>query len=113
MNTIRYSSITKPEDFATTRRNGLVFKNQFVVIFINKNNSQVTQIGLSVSKRIGNAVNRNKVKRRLRSISSLIDIVAGVDILIVARLKAPIATYRELSDSILNLMKKASILENI
>ena len=91
MNTIRYSSITKPEDFATTRRNGLVFKNQFVVIFIN----------------------RNKVKRRLRSISSLIDIVAGVDILIVARLKAPIATYRELSDSILNLMKKASILENI
>ena len=53
------------------------------------------------------------MKRRLRSISSLIDIVAGVDILIVARLKASIATYRELSDSILNLMKKASILENI
>lgn len=113
MNTIRYSSITKTEDFAKTRQRGFVFKNQFMVIFVNKNNSQVTKVGLSVSKRVGNAVNRNKVKRRLRAIFSLVNIVAGVDILVVARLKASFASYKELSHSIFNLTKKAGILEDI
>lgn len=113
MNTIRYSSITKTEDFAKTRQRGFVFKNQFMVIFVNKNNSQVTQVGLSVSKRVGNAVNRNKVKRRLRAIFSLVNIVAGVDILVVARLKASFASYKELSHSIFSLTKKAGILEDI
>ena len=113
MNTIRYSSITKTEDFAKTRQRGFVFKNQFMVIFVNKNNSQVTQVGLSVSKRVGNAVNRNKVKRRLRAVFSLVNIVAGVDILVVARLKASFASYKELSHSIFSLTKKAGILEDI
>jgi len=113
VNTIRYSSITKTEDFAKTRQRGFVFKNQFMVIFVNKNNSQVTQVGLSVSKRVGNAVNRNKVKRRLRAIFSLVNIVAGVDILVVARLKASFASYKELSHSIFSLTKKAGILEDI
>ena len=113
MNTIRYSSITKPEDFAKTRQRGFVFKNQFIVIFVNKNNSQVTQIGLSVGKRVGNAVIRNKVKRRLRAILSLVNIVAGADILVVARLKASLASYKELSHSIFNLTKKAGISEDI
>ena len=109
---IRYRPITKPEDFAATRQKGLVFKNQFTVIFVNKNNSQITQIGLSVSKRVGNAVIRNKVKRRLKAILSLITIVTGVDILVVARLRASFANYKELNESLLKLTKKADILED-
>ena len=112
MNAIRYRSITKPEDFAATRQKGFVYKNQFIVIFVNKNHSQITQIGLSVGKRVGNAVIRNKVKRRLKAILSLITIVTGVDILVVARLRASLAGYKELNESLLKLMKKADILKD-
>ena len=109
----RYRSITKPVDFATTRHRGFVFKDQFIVIFVNANDSSFTQIGLSVGKRVGNAVVRNRVKRRLRAILLLINVVSGVDVLIVARIKASLAGYKELNHSLFNLIKKAGIVEDL
>jgi ribonuclease P protein component len=110
---IRYRSITKSVDFAITRQRGFVFKDQFIVIFVNANGAPFTQIGLSVSRRVGNAVIRNKVKRRLRTILSLISVAGGVDVLIVARVKVSLAGYKELNRSLFNLTKKAGIVEDI
>lgn len=57
-----------------------------------------TRLGLTVSRRVGNAVTRNRVKRRLREIfrHARPDIQPGYDIVVVARTSAADATYQEL-----------------
>jgi len=61
-----------------------------LVVYVAENGLAWTRFGLSVSKRIGNAVHRNYVRRRIREAfrTSKADISKGFDIICVARLKA-------------------------
>ena len=59
--------IKNNQEFVFTVRKGNVLKHSpFIVHFI-KNDKNVCRIGLSVSKKIGNAVTRNRVKRQTRA----------------------------------------------
>ena len=59
--------IKSNEDFAFTVKKGQVLKhNPYLVHFI-KNELNVCRIGISVSKKVGNAVTRNRVKRQTRA----------------------------------------------
>ena len=55
-----------------------------------------TRVGFSVSRRVGNAVRRNRVRRRLRAIVRQLPIADGFDIVIVAQPLSAEATYDEL-----------------
>ena len=68
--------------------------------------------GFVTSKRIGSAVVRNRVRRRLREIvrKHQPDLPGNFWIVTIARPKAARATYRELEDEWLRLAKRASIL---
>ena len=58
-----------PEDtFENIIKKGKCRKNQSFVIHFKKNNLPYDKYGISVSKKLGNAVFRNKYKRKLRSI---------------------------------------------
>lgn len=65
------------------------------------------QVGFSVSKKVGNAVTRNKVKRRLRECFRplLGDVKNGLYV-VVARPSAANATFQSLQKDLLYLMKK-------
>jgi ribonuclease P protein component len=63
-----------------------------------------------VSKRIGNAVARNRVKRRLREVARSASVEAGFDIVIVARNGAAEADFARIERSIHNLLRRARIL---
>ena len=61
--------IVKTEkEFETIIKEGKCLKNKYFVIHILKNNLPYDRYGISVSKKLGNAVFRNKYKRKLRSI---------------------------------------------
>jgi ribonuclease P protein component len=71
----------------------------------------ITRFGLAVSKRVGNSVTRNKVKRRLREGLSALDILPGYNIVVSARPEAAQADYRTLSSSLRRLAGRAGVLQ--
>ena len=72
-----------------------------------------TQVGFSVSKKVGNAVTRNKVKRRLRECFRpyLGDVKNGLYI-IVARPSAAEATFQSLQKDVRYLLRKHGALRS-
>ena len=79
--------IKSNEEFAFTVKKGKTLKASPYVVHYLKTERNICRIGLSVSKKVGNAVTRNKVKRQIRAMcDSLIDYNAHTfDIVVVAR----------------------------
>lgn len=65
--------------------------------------------GFMVSKRLGNAVTRNKVKRRLREVVRLAELERGWDAVFIARRGAEKADYHELEQAAHVLLKRANL----
>jgi ribonuclease P protein component len=70
------------------------------------------RVGFSVSKRVGNAVRRNQVKRRLREVirRRLWNVAPGWDMIVIARPEAGAASYGALRDDIDTLLAQARLL---
>lgn len=64
----RLHTVKKNSDFSNVIHNGIFYKNKSYVIYYKDNNLDIYRFGISVSKKLGNAVNRNKYKRQLRFI---------------------------------------------
>jgi len=71
-----------------------------------------SRVGFSVGKRVGNAVERNRVKRRLRESvrRKLVDMMSGWDLIITARTGAAEADYAALDVELNELLTRARIL---
>lgn len=85
---------------------------QFVVYMLPKEGQDQIRIGISVSKKIGNAVTRNRVKRKIReAVRLLLDqLRMKGDLVIIAREPIVEMEYQELSDSLIHCLKKAKLL---
>src|SRR5205814_9284868 len=59
--------LRRRKDFAAAYRTGRVYGNQLLILRIAPNGGQVTRFGFVTGKAVGNAVARNRVKRRLRA----------------------------------------------
>ncbi|MGV3719890.1 MAG: ribonuclease P protein component [Actinomycetota bacterium] len=70
------------------------------------------RFGISVSKKVGNAVLRNRVRRRLREVvrAALPDLRTGFDAVIVARAAAADADFEALSQSVAELFRRARLI---
>ncbi len=84
----------------------------YLVLYARKNRTQSNRVGITVSKKLGKAHVRNRVRRRLREIYRLNEakFQPGWDIVVVARSKAVDAPFDKLTASYLALAAKAGIL---
>ena len=101
--------LRKTREFAAVRRTGRSWVNELLVLRIASNETGLSRVGFSVSRRVGKAVIRNRVKRRLREIVRQRDIAGSVDIVITARVPAAQASYRELERAVDQLLKRTGL----
>ena len=108
----KISSLSKSEDFKNIL-NGKKISNPYSIIFFKKLSSKSNKL-LNVSfvtkRKIGNAVKRNKIKRRLRNIMNdavkTIDMNLNYSYLFIAKKNIYDANYKMLKDSILKDLNK-------
>ncbi len=104
--------ITKPEQYAAVYNQGSSWVNKIVVLKALPNNLEISRYGFSVSNRVGGAVIRNRVKRRLREIIRQVNLNSGWDLIIIARPAAAGKEFKELKNSLDNLLIKANLKSN-
>ncbi len=82
--------------------------NSYFVIYYNYSSVKTTRVAISVSKKLGNAVVRNKQKRIIREIVRRnLQTIVGLDILIVQKFKALDLNFEEKQIEIIKLFNKA------
>ena len=86
--------------------------NSYLVLYARKNRTDKNRVGITVSKKLGCAVVRNRVRRRLREVYRLNEqrFAPGWDIVVIARSRAISADFGKLTEAYLSLAKKAEIL---
>ena len=86
--------------------------NSYLVLYARENHSSANRVGVTVGKKLGKAVIRNRVRRRLREVYRLNEasFQCGYDIVVVARSKCVGAEFEKLTAAYLHLAKKAGIL---
>lgn len=85
--------------------------NGYLVLYARPNRTQTNRVGITVSKKLGHAVVRNRIRRRLREVYRLNEdrFAPGWDIVVVARSRCIDADFQKLTQAYLSLAKKAGI----
>ncbi|MEC8911473.1 MAG: ribonuclease P protein component [Chloroflexota bacterium] len=107
----RRQRLTGSKRFSQIHIGGSSAANRLLVIRYLANGSNCSRFGFLVSKRIGNADVRNKVKRRLREAVRLNPVKAGWDAIFIVRRGAGSAKYQDLKDAIDNLLQRANLVD--
>jgi ribonuclease P protein component len=99
--------------FRQVRQTGASFAHPLLVLCVLLNEQAISRCGFTVSRRIGKAVVRNRVRRRTReAVRSLWDLVApGWDMVWVARSGIAEADFAELQEVCTRLLRRARILQ--
>lgn len=86
--------------------------NSCLVLYARRNRSATNRVGVTVSKKLGGAVVRNRVRRRLREVYRLHEdqFLPGWDIVVVARIKAIHAPFSKLEELYLEAARSAGCL---
>ena len=106
--------IRSATDFQRLQTDGRTRAQQSLLIRFRRNGLETTRYGISTGRRIGNAVVRNRVRRRLRTILGKLGtrVGAGWDVLIVTRPSAAVASQADLEAVLSRLLGSAGLIED-
>lgn len=85
-----------------------MYKNKYFYIYKEKNNENRYRFAICVSKKIGNAVTRNKIKRQVKDIIDKSNFLFqnDTDYVIILRKEINSINFSEIKSSLLDLLKK-------
>ena len=99
------------DSFDQVRRRGKCWTHRLVVLCALPNDLPRTRFGFSVSKRVGGAVARNRIRRRLREIVRLRfpTIASGWDVVLIARPPVAQAEFHQIEAAVERLLQQAGL----
>lgn len=98
--------INKNLEFQEIIKNSKKIKNNYFVIYYRKNNYNYNRYGISVGKKIGKAVLRNKIKRQIKDILSKNKLNYSKDYVIIVRKEILSIKYFEIKEVLNNILKE-------
>jgi ribonuclease P protein component len=104
--------LTRSTDFTRVRRTGKSYAHPLVVLIAKSNELDQVRIGISASHAVGNAVCRNRAKRRIRACVDILlpELTPGWDVVILARSPSREAPFEDLLTALRQLCYKAKLL---
>ena len=107
---MKYGKLKKSWQFQRVYKEGDKYFDYLFVLYVLPNNTRETRIGLTVTKKVGISVQRNRIKRVIREVfRSLKEIAPGNDLVVVARKAAVDLKYSQAQDSLSHLLYRAGI----
>ena len=105
--------IKKEKDFKVIFKRGKSYANRQFVVYL-KDNQEIPhlRLGISVSKRLGNAVKRNQIKRRIRAFYQLHkNELKSLEYVVIARNPVTDMDYHEIEKSLLHVLRIAKCIK--
>lgn len=108
----RQNRLLKDQDFQAVLARKIIEKKAGFILYALPQNKGLTRIGLSVSKKLGGAVERNKIRRQIRMmITNNLDLTQSIDHLVIVRSEYLKQTFienqKQLLEGLLNLRRKS------
>lgn len=106
-------SLCRNNDFRRAYSKGKSFVGPLVVTYVRKNRMNVTRIGITTSKKIGNAVLRSRSRRVIREAYRQLEprVKSGYDLVFVARGKTPHVKSTEVQKQLCKQLASSGVLE--
>ena len=106
-------SLKRNEDFQYVFKRGKTKGSGILVAFVVPNDMGLNRLGVTVSKKMGKAVMRNRLRRRIKEAFRAFEesLTAGHDIVILPKPELAKASFAELQKTLKYLMKKQGLLE--
>ena len=106
-------TLKKNSDFRRLYAKGKSAANPYMVLYCRRNRTRETRLGYTVSVKLGHAVVRNRIRRRLRETVRLNapQLLPGWDIVLVARSRALDAPFPKLQGAFLASCEKLGLLQ--
>jgi len=104
--------LRNPREFSHVYNKGTPCFGRHVVVSAVPTGKEVSRVGFAVSKKIGTAVTRNKVRRRLKAIVQELtnQFSPGYDVVIGAKRSAVGASFADLQEDVRSVLKKGGLL---
>jgi len=106
----RAQRLRRRQEFTRVYQSGRIYRSELLVLRALSTGAP-SRFGFTVGVAIGNAVTRNRLKRRLREAVRSLPVVAGWDVVLNARRGAGEAGYGRLRGQVSKLMERAGLLE--
>jgi len=107
-------SLKNNRDFQLVYKKGKSAASKHIVVFLLKNNAGINRLGISVSKKMGHAVQRNRIRRRLREAFRLIEasLPCGHDLVILPRQNTHDATLADIKSQMKHCLRRHGVMNN-
>lgn len=107
-----YPTLSRRADFQAVARDGNVSATRLLVLRARRTDGPITRIGLATPATIGGAVERNRVRRRVRALVQARhgEMGAGWDLLVIMKPDARTATFGELAAALDTVLLRAGVM---